>query len=289
MKWRNAAGPDESSDSSMLLDQQVRQLQSVSLYDLRILGLLLIGVFGSTCVAQAGVILSPTAAIGNDFGNRVFSGFSYEEARMFDQSGLSTTFSSGTDDFSTYIASGPTHTPSSGNFMWSSPQNPSFPGNVDFDLGSEVTIEQLALWTDDQFGPNGITVLTSNQSNFSTSTNVASITPADVTNAPVPVQVFDLTDSSARYVRFAITGSHNSQFATIAEIAFDTSAASSGGGGGGGGSGGTAIPEPSGLALLGLAACALGIIYSRRSNDQSQHNRIQDGAETYGRSMVCHR
>lgn len=101
--------------------------------------------------ALAGTILSPIAVINNTIGNyKGIAGFpeDTDETPMFNQSGLSLGFTSGVTDFAAYIGSNPTHiggTPEIGN-GWISPAYCPCTGTLDFDLGANYSIKQMALW-----------------------------------------------------------------------------------------------------------------------------------------------
>ncbi len=212
-------------------------------------------ISGLSVPLSASIIFSPTSVVANSLGN--FRGGRVIE-RTIDQSGLLTGFTSGVTDFNSYIGGNPLHeedsiTPSLNAWFGASGVTT---GTVDFDLGQQLLIEQLALWNDDNHGASSITVFTSNDVSFGSSTNVGTFFPTDPTNPQnkLPAQVFDLTDSSARYVRIQINSTHSSSnLVGWAEVAFDASATA-------------AVPEPGSFlvwSLFGLAAVA---IRRRRTN-----------------------
>ena len=196
--------------------------------------------------AYAGVILSPTAVLLNTAGD-----FSADAAidSTIDHSGLSAGFTSGVTDFDSYIASNPVHewifTDGS---EWFS-EGGQTRGILVYDLGDTYAVNRLALWNEEFSGIQTMHVETSTNAAFLTSVFVGDFNP---TNTPFdqsyPSEVFDLSDSIARYVRLTITGPqtpNRGTFLSMGEIAFDVQP--------------TAVPEPATMStvLLGLGAARL--------------------------------
>lgn len=206
--------------------------------------------------ASAGVILSPTSAIGNTMGE--FSS-GWRVGYSFDQSGLSAAFTSGVTDFTTYIGGGPTHgnTSNVANIGWASALFASFPGHIDYDLGASRDILRVAIWSEDSLGVlNRITLFTADNPSFTGAVNVGSFAVSDPPDdVPVSAQVFDLTDSTGRYVRFQIDSvlPNVIGIAHLSEIAFDVTANNQ------------TVPEPASLALLGMGLAGIGAIRRKRS------------------------
>jgi len=223
------------------------------------LGTILTVCGAAICVSPtalyAGMIMSPTAILANSIGS--FSP-DFDEAFMIDQSGLSAGFTSGVTDFTTYVGGNPTHNETLSNSIWFGPKF-SVTGTLDFDFGAQQNIEQLVLWIAAFTPPSAITVLTSSDAAFAANTVVGLISPANPPDVPgsVAAEVFDITDSSARYLRLLITASLNSSFVGIGEVAIDASEPIPGGG--------TAIPEPGTLALFGLGLAGLGFARRRKA------------------------
>jgi len=201
---------------------------------------------------RAGMIVSPTSVVANTLGD--FDEFR-DIGNTIDQSGLSLGFTSGVTDFDTYIGWSPTHAYDSSN----PPNNAWFgasgnnTGHVDFDLGQQLNVLQLALWNDDYHGASSITISTSNDSAFGTSANVGTFTPYEHGNPnhdPLPAQVFDLTDSAARFVRIQINATYGHELTGWGEVAFDTSA----------------VPEPTTALLLACGLAGLAAAGRRRSS-----------------------
>ena len=191
-------------------------------------------------VAHAATIVSPGTVINNtlgEFGTR-------PAAAAIDQSGLSVTYSSGVTDFSTYIGLSPSHGSATADQWLSALGNTT--GTIDFDLASTFPLNRILLWNHSgQIGTagagiNGLTVFTSNVSDFSTSVNVGTFSALSQTN---PVQVFNFNQvTNAQFVRLQINSNHgNASFTGAPELAFAT-------------------PEPTTALLFasGLAALAVG-------------------------------
>lgn len=174
--------------------------------------------------ANASVILSPISVI--DAPNTIVTGFSFD--RTIDQSGLTTQFISGETDFDAYIGLDPTHVSTN------SPQTHAVTGhtpnpflNIDYDLGGNYLIESLAFWNyawPDSAGITSFNIFTSDTTDFNLLTEVGSFNPQLDGNRITRInfaQVFDLDDTSARYVRFQIASVDNDNVGSgFSEIAF---------------------------------------------------------------------
>ena len=164
-------------------------------------------------IASADLILSPTSVVSNSMGS--FS-TALDVGNVIDRSGLSAGFTSGVTNYSTYIAMAPTHM--SGlipNISWQSASG-NTTGNLVFDLGDIYNIERLAIWQGGSASiigssvqVHGITLETSEDIAFSSSTNVGSFNvPRQQGVSAYSVRDFDLTDSFGRYVRLTIDSNH---------------------------------------------------------------------------------
>ena len=205
----------------------------------------------ATGQVQAGVILSPIAA-SSTLGQ--FNS-AFPITSLIDRTGLSSTFTSGTTDFGTFMASGATHSMFPAFGTWASTDGIRI-GTMDFDLGAVYTVSQLALW--DVYANrsiNSFSVITSELSNFSIFSNVGSFVNHSA-NQATPAEVFNLVDSTARYVRLTIASNWGSTLTQEGEIAFDVSAASA------------VVPEPAYLAMWGLGA--VGMMFARRRHQQKK-------------------
>lgn len=200
----------------------------------------------SVCVAMtahAGVVLSPVAIVNNDFGANPFG--SWPEQNMINQSNVSA-FVSGVTDFATYVAGNPVGgcNNCAGHYFG----NPVTPGNIDFDLGASVLVDQLGLFNGSHRGATRIELYTSNLADFSVSAFVGAFNPtlSGNPNLDERIQVFDLADTSARYVRLRILAHDTPCCVGISEVTFDVGQANH-------------VPEPSPLALLAIAGAGLAL------------------------------
>jgi hypothetical protein len=152
--------------------------------------------------AGAGVIVSAVSVSGpSTVGSTSWQA-------TINQAGLQTPYVSGVTDLATYLA-GPSAHIGGNATLGVTLTNPV--ANVDFDLGSSQFVTDLLFWNY-RFASSGgvrlMDVFTSDTADFSTSTAVGTFSPLDNAglsgNAPVPVQVFDLIDTNARYVRLTV-------------------------------------------------------------------------------------
>lgn len=174
-----------------------------------------------------------------------------------DQSGLTMGYVSGVTDFATYVALSPAHFAS--NIATNYAASFIAPPNaiVDYDLGlddsdSPLRILQLAFWQYPHPTTGSILdfdVYTSNGSTFADSLLVGSFTAViDGSGLGAPgtgVQVFDLLDSSAQFLRIDVQTVAGGGGFGWSEVAFDVIPEL------------PELPEPSTAALLGLGLAAL--------------------------------
>jgi hypothetical protein len=206
---------------------------------------LLLGALFVPIHASADVVLSAQSVIS---APPVLGAFSFD--RTIDQSGLTVGYLSGVTNFGTYVAGLPTHVGSNSppNFAASSTTAPQ---NVDFDLGNSYSVNELAFWNypfDHPGSVSSMSIFTASNALFTSALFVGSFNPViDGDGTTNTVQVFDLIDSGARFVRLTVTAADSEGFG-FSEIAFGVSPAQ--------------VPEPSSLVLFGVSL--LGFAMSRR-------------------------
>ena len=197
-------------------------------------------------IAQAATIVQPTAvstSMGSENAN-------FDVTNIINQSGLSQTYTSGVDDFDTYIGLNPTHSGNSG-VRWFSSQPT---GQVTCDLGEELNTTRLAFWNGFSGGRvTSFEVYSDDDGDFDNggTTLLGSFDPLALTGNPVSVEVFDFTDAITQFIHFNITGAGAPNATTVSEVAFEVGEATPP----------PTTPEPSTvLALMGLG---LGVLASR--------------------------
>jgi len=186
---------------------------------------------------------------------------------VIDQSGLSLGYVDGVTDFASYIAQAPAHdTTSRDEYFAAFSPNPDLP--IDFDLGASYRIFQLALWNYPFRSVGailGFEVYTANTVDFLDAMLVGSFTALNDGGGNVfpqtnGVQVSDLSDTNARYLRIRVLTSvsfdevldvtgDSTQYG-LSEAAFDTGPVSS-----------TEIPEPGTVTMM---LTGLGVLIFRR-------------------------
>ncbi|MDL2338962.1 MAG: PEP-CTERM sorting domain-containing protein [Pseudomonadota bacterium] len=195
--------------------------------------------------ANAGAIYSATSAVINSGG----PGFG-TLTETFNQAGLSSGYTSGVTDFNTYIAGNPTHTTSFSPFEWFSNQGTTS-ASVTYNLGTALSLDGFALWNEESSGIGLLDLLYSTDGvNFNAL--LSGLTPFDNPLAAYPAEVFSFSAVTAQYIRLDMSRCPQSNPGTfdacaIGEVAFR------------GADAGTPIPEPSSLALVGLALAGVGV------------------------------
>jgi hypothetical protein len=203
-------------------------------------------------LAHANVIMSAVGATINGGG----PGFG-SISNTYDQSGLSSSFTSGTTDFDLYLATNPTHTLVYAGNEWFS-NSGSSTASVTYDLGANYLVEALALWNEEASGISTLDLFGSTDgSNFSAIS--LGLNPADNPSGfDYSAEVFSFAQVDTRYIRFDMSGcpQEPSTFSAcaIGEVAFSIASAT-----------GNAVPEPGTLALFGLGLAGLGMQKRRKA------------------------
>lgn len=189
--------------------------------------------------ANAGIIYSATSVL-----NAPDHVGMYSASNTIQQNGLSSKFTSGVTDFDTYLTLSPVHTRRFANFFASFAKPTT---NVDFDMGTKLTFSKLALWNypfKNVGGINGFSIYSSNTSDFSVTSFLGAFNASDDGNGNAnSAQVFDFTNTNARYLRLSITSAHSDSGVGFAEIAFEGVKST--------------VPEPSTLAIFALGMIGL--------------------------------
>lgn len=195
--------------------------------------------------SHAGVILSVDSVVENSMGEHGCCG---SLANMMNQQGLNSTYDSGITDFNTFTTSGVTHS-GGDNTSWLSDSGV-YSGYLIFDLGAAYSVENFAMWNGASgisASVNGFSLSTSLFSDFSVSTLAGNFNGHQ---AHFGANVYDMTDSIARYVRLDIDGNFgNSCCTAIGDIAFDVAS----------------VPEPANLAVLVLGLAGIGFSRKKKS------------------------
>ncbi len=214
-----------------------------------VLGLALAALAQMACAqARADVIIAPVA------GTTTMSE-AFPLANAYNQNGLSTGYTSGVTDFSSYIASDPRHTSWFENDWIAT----SSTGYVILDLGAEYDLDQIAVWNFG--GPYGSTDYSTLQFTLEISADAAFTSPTlvgtynlDVYGAPStnPAQVFSFTSVTGQYVRLSGFVANAGGAPALGEVAFGAQST-------------TSVPEPGAMAMLigGLASPCLLVLRRR--------------------------
>ena len=201
--------------------------------------------------ASAGVIIAPVAGVIDAGGPGAGS-----LSDTFNQSGLLSGYTAGVTDFDSYIATNPLHSIVFGGFEWFG-NSGATSAQVTYDLGAISGIDALALWNEESAGIGVLDLLLSTDGISFASVGV--FNPFNnPRNSNYGAEVFSFGATSARYVRFAMSGCPQAEIGSypscsIAEVAFRTADAVGG-----------AVPEPATWALMILGMAGVGGAMRRR-------------------------
>jgi hypothetical protein len=204
-------------------------------------------IFGATLalvlMAASGIANAATVTTGTVYYNSAGSLGSYTPEGLYNQSGLSTGYISGVTDFDSYIASGVTHATSAspgGTWLSNGVADIGYT-EMRFDLGAAMQISKLVLWNGSAGNDAALRsfyVMTSNDPDFGSGITLHLFENIFGNEGPEPATVFDMTDSTARYVRLQFDSYYgNPCCLAIGEIAFDASSVAP-------------VPVPASLPLL---------------------------------------
>ncbi|PZQ60252.1 MAG: hypothetical protein DI570_14505 [Phenylobacterium zucineum] len=194
--------------------------------------------------AAAAVIVAPVsvsvAAGGTGNPNNAVS-------NVINQSGLSVRYTPGVTDFDTYVAQAIAHTGAL-RTEWHSAQS-SRSAQLLFDFGTEVTLDRLALWDENNTVQNSMTISTPELG------VIRSFSPKESIGTPYTAEVFSFRKITTRYLTLSIDGCGEkpeimtARWCALGEVVFASAPA------------GGAVPEPSTWALMiggfGLAGATL--------------------------------
>lgn len=172
-------------------------------------------------LAQAQAILRAQSASTN------MSSFFGSPNSLINGSNLSAAYTSGVTNFDTFVGSTTHNFFQGGNFNgdWVSGFGTTL-GNVDFNMGSVVTLDRIAVWNwggSDPLSLRAFKLWTANNSAFTGKTLLGTFSTSNYTaNASVnPADVFSFAQTTNQYFRMEITQNNgSSQFTGLGEVAF---------------------------------------------------------------------
>lgn len=186
-------------------------------------------------------------------------------SQTYDQSGLTSGFTSGSTLFDSYLSGDPRHTALFSGYEWFSNSGLSS-AQVTYDLGSVRSVSRLALWNEESSGIGSLDLYGSvdGSSFFSLALGLAPTdhpldAPADEVFYPADVFSFG-GYRDVRYVRFEMSGCPQPDPAdysgcAIGEVAFAE------------GSGVVSAPEPASAALVLTGLLGFAAVRRRRDDD----------------------
>jgi hypothetical protein len=172
--------------------------------------------FSSVLSAAAGPIVG-AAVVVTDMG--VWVPGTTDLANVADQSGLSAAYTSGVDDFGTYLAGAPTHT-SVGGTDWVSELGTTT-GYVEFDLGALMVVDAMAIWNMAFGNPLQLSAAVTEFDLFANGNLLGSYTIGAPAVNPSLAQVIGFSPVAAQIIRMEITANNGSlDYSALGEVAF---------------------------------------------------------------------
>jgi hypothetical protein len=194
----------------------------------------------TTSVSQADIILSAQNAFSDGSATPHLTSNANPVLGIINQSGLLAHYTSGVDDFNTFVSGTTSTNGAEANGYWPNlGSTPTQLGNFYFDLGSAHTINALAIW--DSFGSSALStfqIYSSTDSNFSSVTNLGSYTIQGNYGSDIG-QIFSFVQTNAQFFEIQVTSNWGYTSRTyINEVAFSSL---------------SSVPLPSAVWLFGSA------------------------------------
>jgi hypothetical protein len=169
-----------------------------------------------TVVASAGTIVG-AVALQTDMGALVPSQTAIDH--IADQSGLSVGYSSGGEDFATYLGGSPAHASLLGT-DWIS-QSGSTTGFIEFDLGAVMVVDAMAIWNMAFQNSEQLSAAVTAFDLFANGRQLGSYTLGVPTGNPSIAEVIGFSPVVARFIRMEITANNGSLVSSaLGEVAF---------------------------------------------------------------------
>ena len=180
----------------------------------------LLVVLSASFLHAAPVVVQPTV-----LANPPLFGTSYVAANSCNQVGLSVPYTSGSTAYSTYVAQNPVQGTNGSivtSFVMTADGYPT--GNWDYDLGATYSLKHFLFWNTQ----NDLTtyvktfeILVANNPSFTGATSAGTFTASpSSTEYPTPLETFNLSATTGRYVRFKVTANNGSSRMLFGEVAF---------------------------------------------------------------------
>lgn len=203
---------------------------------------------GLSHAASAGTIVGATSVTSNtEWGSN------YSVSHLIDQSGLSASYTSGVTDFDSFTAS-TTHTTVAPNFEWFA-ANGTYQDTLIFDLGSALSINKIAVWNEESWGTDSVTISYATDSLFSDEVTLGSFALTDhPLSQDYVADVLSFNFVTAQFFKFNVFGSTGDAVA-LGEVAFSSVP------------GVSEVPVPAAAFLFGPAL--LGMVGLRRKSKQA--------------------